>query len=465
MRSPVTSPSARRKGYASPIFAIVPDHNESLSRREHSNPITPTASPLPARREQRARSPGSLFSRTSSASTPSLLRSCSPAVQNMAPTAEQPRSRSAFGRSINDLWPTDPRSRSHSVASPRPFSPGRTASRREMAREIIQQVKNSSARNSPDQSRNTQRAANKSKSEMPSRLPRRQETATLSSTTTVTRKSGAGDVVSRSLSTTSVTISRNMDKSRTPTPVIDKNAISKSVVNGFHKSAIGKSEPTLSRTKVQLLVNEDGEDETVARHRQLLRDRKESRRTPSPTRQVKIKEIKTVSTPVPAITTTAAPKAPQHTKGRKPLETNWNFSRGKSDFLTKGAGLRASRREDANSQMEVSKTTRAAGLSTARERISTRVDLESGSIRRTPLHEETGGGRRQDNWSRVSHVRPASAPGQTHVKVLLFHIILSAVLFSCLIHCPIHFFVMLSHPCMTVCDCQMMFPVEHTRPF
>lgn len=118
--SATASPSPTRKAYASPIFQIVPDPNESKSPNlTSSNPITPTASPVPQRREV-LKSPASLFTRT--ASTPSILRASSPlgtplpgATCNLNYSPPRPRSR--FARSTLDLFPTEPRSYS-SLSSP-----------------------------------------------------------------------------------------------------------------------------------------------------------------------------------------------------------------------------------------------------------------------------------------------------------------------------------------------------------
>ena len=283
--SPIRSPSpTRRKGYASPIFAIVPDHsNDSLHNqlRDQTSPIT-SRTTSPVRRNVVVSSPlaSCSISRTSSASTPSLMRTGTPIVfpTNGTPGLGQ-RSRSAFARSVNDLFPTEPRSRSQSVVSPRPMTPDQ---RREKAREIVQQLKESSAGS------RTQRALNRS--ETVSRLPRRQETASVLSTSTITRKDGkSGKIVSRCESTTSVTISKNYNNSsnavakKSPPAVIERSD-KQILVNGKSKSAASypirkKSEATLSRSKVQLLSkpNDEGLTATPVRAQSTA-----SNRSPSP---------------------------------------------------------------------------------------------------------------------------------------------------------------------------------------
>lgn len=79
-RSPA-SPTPLRRGHTSPLFSVVPDHNEprNLSRAP-SNPITPLASPVPPElpAQRPCKSPLSFFDRIASSSTPSLARCTSP---------------------------------------------------------------------------------------------------------------------------------------------------------------------------------------------------------------------------------------------------------------------------------------------------------------------------------------------------------------------------------------------------
>ena len=457
--SPINSPSPRRKGYASPIFAIVPDHKEDTCTRlrDRSSPIV-SRTVSPARRDVAVRSPlaSCSISRTSSASTPSLMRSCSPAGQTTARTPGMgQRSRSAFGRSINDLWPTEPRSRSQSAASPlppaRPASPIRSPSqRRELAREIVQQVKNSGVRAIPllitdQKTANTQRALNKSKSEMMvSRLPRREESASISSTTTTTRTGGKTGIVSKSVSTTSVTISKNIKSAgKSPPPVIDRSSTTAKspILNGRQGSCspIRKAEGTLSRSKVQLLTNHREEEEDEVERRQRLLQERKSRTSPIP----------------------GGKKVREKSPDRSMQKQRENVKKVK----TMTPAIIVSNTERVRKEgPPVAQPQHAAGLEsrTSRERIAARMDLES-TMRRDV--------RRQESSSRPSSSAAAIVEKERRVlpqrKVLLlfwYLVIVLLLLFPC---CPIRMIHLMMLDCgihATADDCLSMMHSAYSCP-
>jgi hypothetical protein len=301
--------------------------------------------------------------------------------------------------------------------------------RREKAREIVQQLKESSAGS------RTQRALNRS--ETVSRLPRRQETASVLSTSTITRKDGkSGKIVSRCESTTSVTISKNYNNSsnavakKSPPAVIERSD-KQILVNGKSKSAASypirkKSETTLSRSKVQLLSkpNDEGltatpvraqstasnrspspvgrkvyvndEEDEVERRQRLLQERK-TKSIPSPTpnqtqeqNAAKVVEKKErgekrtdkISSQIEVTKKTAIKEKPM----RQRKEVVRKISPPTPAIIVTSPSERV-RKKNASSPM--TRPLHAAGLESIRsastplfgERISARVDLESGMRR------------------------------------------------------------------------------------
>lgn len=423
--SPINSPSPRRKGYASPIFAIVPDHSDDtrVRLRDHCSPIGTSRTASPVRRDVALRSPlaSCSISRTSSASTPSLMRSSSPATPIPVAPGMGQRSRSAFARSANDLFPTEPRSRSQSAASPAPPPARSPSQRRELAREIVQQVKSSGVRRIPQlvpqpKTNNTQRAPNKCESV--SRLPRREQTASVSSTTTTTRTGGRAGIVSKSVSTTSVTISKNFNPvTKTPPPVIDRSAVVKSpLANGRQRSCspIRRTEGTLSRSKVQLLTDHREEEEDEVERRQRLLQERKSRASPTPAaRKVRDKspEAKTRRATTPAVVVTSA----ERVRGER------------------GEG----------------QPQHAAGLeSRPRERIAARVDMEQSGTRREPS-------------SRASVAEKERPVPQRKVLLFSYLVIVLLLLFPCPIR-MIHLLLLDCHA--TAEDCVSMMHSAYSCP-
>lgn len=230
-RTPVSSPPPVRRGYTSPIFALVPDHREYKSL-----PLRENLSPLPQRKDF-PKSPSSLFSRTNS--TPSLVRASSPLP---LPSQRLERQKSRFGCSYTDLYPAEPRTtRPHSSASlmdtvrrsprgslERGRSSLRTRSPLSEKTAWSSNIKPPPERQKTDTNGETEEKKTSQDEKASSRLPRREE-ATVSSTTTTTSIRKEGKIVARSVSTTSVTISKHFGRSissSSPANVVEK--ISKS---------------------------------------------------------------------------------------------------------------------------------------------------------------------------------------------------------------------------------------------
>lgn len=274
-------------------------------------------------------------------------------------------------------------------------------------------------------------------SRLPTRVIRREtESASISSTTTMTRKQGK--LVSKTMSTTSVSISKNFDP-KSPPPVIERSRTQtnqqRNVPNGHTATSVSPvrrgSESQLSRSKVQLLtgspVDEDADEDEVAKRQRLLQQRKSVRgSSPKPGSHAEKDEqvIAVIGNRTPSRSSdqrngSRGPQTARRQQREVSVTRNVTPVTGtRSSPLTPGLTGRLRTRDQGSTNsaattQQACTPTRAAGLETTRpigERISARVDLESGRTSR-------GRSRAEDRDNDIIRISPTAASRIPHRKV------------------------------------------------